>query len=161
MSTSSSSNRSRVRNLPTHCKCGLRLAKRVSWTERNPCRRFLVCPKPSVCCGFLVVFVEEINRHELGILAQERLGYVEAEFENYKARMVLQLKREQSKYAVYLSINGKNDASTKKGTIQVCCVEEDFWIHDVFVGFDVGIVVHCHLGYGKSRMKMFMVVVIL
>nr|GEY75701.1 hypothetical protein [Tanacetum cinerariifolium] len=43
------------------------------------------------------VFVEEINRHELGILAQERLGYVEAEFENYKARMVLQLKREQSK----------------------------------------------------------------
>nr|GFA69752.1 pentatricopeptide repeat-containing protein [Tanacetum cinerariifolium] len=34
------------------------------------------------------VFVEEINRHELGILAQERLAYVEADFENYKARMV-------------------------------------------------------------------------
>ncbi|GJW88506.1 hypothetical protein Tco_0163846 [Tanacetum coccineum] len=122
MSTSSSSNRSRVRNLPTHCKCGLRLAKRVSWTERNPCRRFLVCPKPSLQAAWYKhamyemylsmngdqrdVFVEEINRHELGILAQERLGYVEAEFENYKARMVLQLKREQSKYAVWRRISG-------------------------------------------------------
>nr|GEY23974.1 retrotransposon protein, putative, Ty1-copia subclass [Tanacetum cinerariifolium] len=55
-------------------------------------------------------------------------------------------------YEMYFSMNGKNDASTKKETIPVCSVEEDFWIHDVFVGFDVGIVVHCHLGYGKSRM---------
>ncbi|GKC06246.1 putative nuclease HARBI1 isoform X2 [Tanacetum coccineum] len=75
------------------------------------------------------VFVEEINRHELGILAQERLCYVEAEFENYKARMMLQLKREQSKYAVWRRIS--------------------IFI-DVFVGFDVGIVVHCHLGYDGS-----------
>nr|GEU57361.1 hypothetical protein [Tanacetum cinerariifolium] len=52
------------------------------------------------------VFVEEINIHELEILAQERLAYVEAEFENYKARMVLQLKREQSKYAVWRRISG-------------------------------------------------------
>ncbi|GJR04844.1 hypothetical protein Tco_0527828 [Tanacetum coccineum] len=125
MATSSSSNRSRVRNLPTHCNCGIHLANRVSWTERNPCRRFLVCPKPSFCpdkCNAFYwidgelqaawykhamyemylsmhgdqrdVFVEEINRHELGILAQERLAYVVADFENYKARMMLQLKRE-------------------------------------------------------------------
>ncbi|GJW85493.1 hypothetical protein Tco_0158638 [Tanacetum coccineum] len=31
---------------PTHCKCGLRLARRISWTEMNPARRFLVCPRP-------------------------------------------------------------------------------------------------------------------
>nr|GFA73249.1 DNA-(apurinic or apyrimidinic site) lyase 2 [Tanacetum cinerariifolium] len=131
MSTSSSSNQSHVRNLPTHCNCGIHLAKRVSWTKRNPCYHFLVCSKPSFfldkCDAFYWidgelqvawykhamykiylsmngdqrdVSVEEINKHELGILTQEGLAYDEAEFENYKARMVLQLRREQSKYAV-------------------------------------------------------------
>ncbi|GJY65367.1 hypothetical protein Tco_0467605 [Tanacetum coccineum] len=49
MASSSSNNGNRVRNhvLPTHCKCGLRLAMRVSWTKRNPARRFLVRPRPS------------------------------------------------------------------------------------------------------------------
>ena len=50
------------------------------------------------------VFAEEINRHELGMLAQERLAYVEADFDNYKSRMVLALKRGQSKYALWRKI---------------------------------------------------------
>ncbi|GJW65915.1 hypothetical protein Tco_0117799 [Tanacetum coccineum] len=45
-SSSSSINRNRVRSLPTHCKCGLPLARRISWTEWNPGRRFLGCRKP-------------------------------------------------------------------------------------------------------------------
>ncbi|PWA95913.1 hypothetical protein CTI12_AA045560 [Artemisia annua] len=45
----SANNRARylMRTLPTHCSCNLRLARRISWTERNPGRRFLVCPRPS------------------------------------------------------------------------------------------------------------------
>ncbi|GJW47015.1 hypothetical protein Tco_0078661 [Tanacetum coccineum] len=31
----------------TLCKCGLGLARRISWTEMNLARRFLVCPRPS------------------------------------------------------------------------------------------------------------------
>lgn len=51
------------------------------------------------------VFAEEINRHELGMLSQERLAYVEADFESYKSRMMLAPKREQSKYAVWRRIS--------------------------------------------------------
>lgn len=59
---SSSSSSVHNRSFPTHCKCRLCLARRVSWTERNPGRRFLVCPKPSVrkvtiiCCFKVFIF---------------------------------------------------------------------------------------------------------
>ncbi|GJZ60809.1 hypothetical protein Tco_0616625 [Tanacetum coccineum] len=118
MATSSSSNRSRVRNLPTHCNCGIHLANRVSWTERNPCRHFLVCPKPSFspdkCNAFYWidgelqaawykhamyemylsmngdqrdVFVEEINRHELGdISSRIDFAFVVADFVNLQGK---------------------------------------------------------------------------
>ncbi|GKA51491.1 hypothetical protein Tco_0744687 [Tanacetum coccineum] len=127
MSASSSSIRSRFRTLPTHCNCGIRLAKRVSCTKINP----FFCPdkcdafywnndelqggwfKHAMYEMYLTmngdqrdVFVEEINIHELGILAQERLAYVEADFESYKSRMVLELKREQTKYALWRRISG-------------------------------------------------------
>ncbi|GJR37308.1 putative nuclease HARBI1 isoform X2 [Tanacetum coccineum] len=100
MSTSSSTNRSRV------YKCDA-----FYWIDgelQAACYKHAMYEMYSSMNGDQRdVFVEEINKHELGILAQERLAYVEAEFENYKARM----------------------------------------IRDVFVGFDVGIVVDCHLGY--------------
>ncbi|GJZ96160.1 hypothetical protein Tco_0668494 [Tanacetum coccineum] len=52
-SSSHSGNQSRNRVLPSHCKCNIRLARRISWTERNPGRRFLVCPRPLIFSSFL------------------------------------------------------------------------------------------------------------
>nr|GEZ42952.1 cysteine-rich receptor-like protein kinase 20 [Tanacetum cinerariifolium] len=40
MSTSSINSKRRP---PTHCQCGKPLARRVAWTNINPCRRFLNC----------------------------------------------------------------------------------------------------------------------
>ncbi|GKE61118.1 hypothetical protein Tco_1511485 [Tanacetum coccineum] len=45
MSSSSATSR---RRLPTHCKCGFPLVKRVSWTDLNPARRFLNCRNSNV-----------------------------------------------------------------------------------------------------------------
>ncbi|GJZ09903.1 hypothetical protein Tco_0544186 [Tanacetum coccineum] len=45
MSSSSATSR---RRLPTHCKCGFPLVKRVSWTYLNPARRFLNCRNSNI-----------------------------------------------------------------------------------------------------------------
>ncbi|GKC93619.1 hypothetical protein Tco_1159061 [Tanacetum coccineum] len=131
MTSSSFNNGSRVRNrvFPTHCKCGLRLARRVSWTERNPARQFLVYPRPSYssekCDAFYWinrefyshwyastlyqlnnsltpdqrdVFKDEVNRHEMEIVTQERIAMLEKEVENYKP-MMLELEKAKSNVA--------------------------------------------------------------
>ncbi|GJZ10883.1 hypothetical protein Tco_0545642 [Tanacetum coccineum] len=45
MSSSSANSR---RRLPTNCKCGLPLSKRVSLTDLNPARRFLNCRNSNI-----------------------------------------------------------------------------------------------------------------
>nr|GEV23862.1 hypothetical protein [Tanacetum cinerariifolium] len=44
----SSSSFTSHRRLPTHCKCGFPLVKRMSWTDLNPGRRFLNYPSSNI-----------------------------------------------------------------------------------------------------------------
>ncbi|GKC75090.1 hypothetical protein Tco_1125864 [Tanacetum coccineum] len=110
-SSSHSGNRSRNRVLPTHCKCNIRLARRVSWTQRNPGRRFLVCPRPSLYDDWYKIalyemyvsmnpnqrelFEHKANQHEREIKSQQRIAALEEELKA-NSNMVDELKRAKS-----------------------------------------------------------------
>ncbi|GKA43602.1 hypothetical protein Tco_0736326 [Tanacetum coccineum] len=101
MSSSSSSNiHNRDRSLPTHCKCRLPLARRISWIEWNPGRRFLGCRKPS-SLEQKDVFDDAINQFEMQITRKEMLESLEQEFASYKSKMEADLKKYQSDLKKY------------------------------------------------------------
>nr|GFA02405.1 hypothetical protein [Tanacetum cinerariifolium] len=121
MSTSSINSRRRP---PTHCQCGKPLARRVAWTNINPCRKFLNCrnstnPGMPHCNSFywidpelpnewyksqLLQFYLTLNQeqrvHFLGQLsAQERLEIIQDEFEVYQNEMETDIKAMGNKKA--------------------------------------------------------------
>nr|GEV81630.1 hypothetical protein [Tanacetum cinerariifolium] len=114
MSTSSINSRRRP---PTHCQCGKPLARRVAWTNINPCRRFLNYRNSTNrgmphCNSFYWIDPELPNEwyksqlpqlyltlnqeqrvHFLGQLsAQERLEIIQDEFEVYQNEMETEIK---------------------------------------------------------------------
>ncbi|GJX76800.1 hypothetical protein Tco_0323611 [Tanacetum coccineum] len=113
MSTSSSNshNQSRIRSFPTHCKCSLPLARRISWTEMNPGRSSFYWIdgglnsewyKTNMYELYMAMNPEQrgdfetaINRFEMQIERQERLVSLEQEFANYKSKMEADLKKYQ------------------------------------------------------------------
>ncbi|GJV57564.1 hypothetical protein Tco_1458569 [Tanacetum coccineum] len=121
MSTSSINSRRRP---PTHCQCGKPLARRVAWTNINPCRRFLNCrnstnPGMPHCNSFYWIDHELPNEwyksqllelyltlnqeqrvHFLGQLsAQERLEILQDEFEVYQNEMETEIEAMGNKKA--------------------------------------------------------------
>nr|GEY14040.1 GRF zinc finger protein [Tanacetum cinerariifolium] len=106
-----------IRRPPTHCQCGKPLARRVAWTNINPCRRFLnyrnsTNPGMPHCNSFYWIDPELPNEwyksqlpqlyltlnqeqrvHFLGQLsAQERLEIIQDEFEVYQNKMETEIK---------------------------------------------------------------------
>ncbi|GKD15519.1 hypothetical protein Tco_1199926 [Tanacetum coccineum] len=88
-SSSSSINRNQVHSPPTHCKCGLPLARRILWTEWNPEQKD--------------VFDDAINRFEMQITRKEMLESLEQEFASYKSKIEADLKKCQSDLKKYQS----------------------------------------------------------